>query len=200
MFRSLFKPDPDRLLTKRDVGGLLKAVQYKQDPTVRAKAAAALGALGGPEAIDALIEALADEAPEVRASAAGGLSETGDAKAVEALIKALGDEAGEVRALAARDLNRGRGAKAAEALADYKREHCMRCGTRIQSYEPSQMWTGQPGLMPWQAVERIGAVMTTRRANCECGAVLCMGCTPTGGGDLPVCEFCGAELNWRVSG
>jgi hypothetical protein len=164
MFRSFSKPNPERLLAKRDAAGLLRAINYRHDPEVRAKAAAALGALGGPDAIDGLINALADDAPGVRGSAALGLKANADPRAQQ-------------------------------ALAGYKRQYCMRCGTRIQSVAPDQIWTGQPGLMPWEAVQRIGTFLTTHRASCQCGAVLCRGCSPSGGGNLPACEFCGSTLS-----
>ena len=87
MFRSLFKPNPERLLEKRDVEGLIKAIRYKDDSTVRAKAAAALGTFSGPRPVEALIEALGDEAPGVRGSAALGLNKIGGSQAAEALAE-----------------------------------------------------------------------------------------------------------------
>jgi len=268
MVLSLFKPNPDRLLAKRNLEGLVKAVRYKHDSKVRAKAAAALGSLGGPRAVEALIQAFADEAPEVRASAAQGLNEIDDPKAVEALIRALEDKASEVRALAARNLmkigdskvvtaliqaladeapevrgsaargltkvddsnatamlikaladdvsevramaarclNKIGNSKAAGALAEYKPQHCMLCGGCVLksdwvAFDGTLSRNVQQGLGGFDfaaVMERTRQTLMKERANCKCGAVLCVGCTPSGGWrDLPVCEFCGADLNWH---
>jgi len=160
MFRSLFRPNPERLLKKRDVEGLIKAIRYKDDSTVRAKAAAALGAFGDPRSVEALIEALGDEVPGVCGSAALSLNKIG-------------------------------GSKAAAALAEYKSMHCMKCGKRVQGPEQRRL---PAGMDIFAALERAGQMLATRCAECQCGAVLCLGCSPSGGGDLPGCKFCGAEL------
>ena len=74
----------------------------------RSKAAEALGILGGPEALPALLEALVDEQPSVRAAAAKGLAELGAhdgenvrREAVPALLQALSDGEWTVRSAAA---------------------------------------------------------------------------------------------------
>lgn len=61
------------------------------DDQVREAAASALGALGDPQAVVPLIEALEDSALLVRGAAAGALGALGDARAFEPLVRALGD-------------------------------------------------------------------------------------------------------------
>jgi HEAT repeat protein len=89
-----------------------------RDPVdhVRASAAAALGRLGGDEAVEALIRALSDREAVVRASAVVALGRLGDVKAVGALIRALSDRAPWVRAHTAETLGRLGDVKAVEAL------------------------------------------------------------------------------------
>jgi HEAT repeat protein len=55
------------------------------------QAAEALGKLGDPQAIPALIKALGDSDWDVRCAAAEALGKIGDPQAVPALIQALGD-------------------------------------------------------------------------------------------------------------
>ena len=83
------KPNVEKLRTKEDVKGLVKALQCK-DVTVREKAAEALGVTKDVRAIIPLINALKDE--NVRGSAAYALGDIGDARAVGPLIRALNDE------------------------------------------------------------------------------------------------------------
>lgn len=86
-----------------------------QDPSavVRTAAVAALGTLGGDEALDALRRALLrDPSADVRAAAARELGELGDKApaTTEALIEALRDESGGVRLNARRALREVHGA------------------------------------------------------------------------------------------
>lgn len=86
-----------------------------QDPSavVRAAAAAALGAIGGEEALEALRQALLrDPSSDVRAAAARELGDLDDASrpTTEALVEALRDEAGVVRLNARRSLRHIHGA------------------------------------------------------------------------------------------
>jgi len=59
------------------------------DPLVRANAAAALGALGDPRAVDSLLNLLRDDHPLVRTQTAIALSKLGDEKAIPALVKII---------------------------------------------------------------------------------------------------------------
>jgi hypothetical protein len=76
------------------------------DHIVRAKAAIALGELGGSPAVEPLIQALQDEAGAVRGAAADALGKINDSRAVEPLIVLLQDPKPKVRALAVRALGR----------------------------------------------------------------------------------------------
>lgn len=75
----------------RDVAGLVEALRYGKDGTVRASSAATLGQLGDARAVVALANALTDEAGEVRSAAAHALGRLGDARAVEALVGLVTD-------------------------------------------------------------------------------------------------------------
>jgi HEAT repeat protein len=98
---SLFgPPDPEKLLAKGDVDGLVKLLGYQKDWEVRRSAALALGRMGTP-GIDRLIIALADPEPGVRCLCAEALGRAADGRAVEPLILALGDPSEHVRQAAA---------------------------------------------------------------------------------------------------
>jgi HEAT repeat protein len=58
---------------------------------IRARAADALGMLGDPAAVPALLDALKDEVDAVRGHAASALGRIGDRRATDALIAMLGD-------------------------------------------------------------------------------------------------------------
>jgi len=70
------KPNVDKLRTKRDVDGLVKALVY-EDPGIRLAAALALGELGDPSAASALIPLLSDDDPGVRRVAAQAIQRSG---------------------------------------------------------------------------------------------------------------------------
>ncbi|MDI9633292.1 MAG: HEAT repeat domain-containing protein [Methanolinea sp.] len=81
-------PDPARMRDEGDVAGLLSALGHP-DPAVQYAAAEALGELGEPSAVPALVEALAgDRHPGVRWEAAEALARIG-APAVDALVGIL---------------------------------------------------------------------------------------------------------------
>jgi len=72
-----------------DTKAMVKALQHK-DADTRLKAAAALGRMGGPEAIQALINSLAtDPMGSVRFFAAASLGKTAGKEAIPALTRAL---------------------------------------------------------------------------------------------------------------
>ena len=73
-------------------------------PELRMAAANALGKLGEPNAIPALVNALSDENPEVRIRACAALGTLEHPQAVEALIGLLDDSRGRVRLAAANAL------------------------------------------------------------------------------------------------
>ena len=134
-----FKPNIEKMRTRQDVEGLLKALNHK-DEGVRYEAAVALerlgwkpgddtekaryliakrewddlAVLGGP-AVESLIQALKDEDRDVRTGAAEALRKIGE-PAVDPLIKALKDEKSDVRTVAAECLGEIGDARAVEPL------------------------------------------------------------------------------------
>ncbi len=71
------QPNIEKLKEKRDVKGLIKALNYKEDYYVRIEAAKTLGEIGDKRAVAPLIQALKDEAGYVRIEAAKALGEIG---------------------------------------------------------------------------------------------------------------------------
>jgi HEAT repeat protein len=105
----------DKMLEKRDVKGLIKALGYKKDNNVVERAAEALGKIGEP-AVDALVAALKDNNTSVRRDAASALGKMKDARAVEPLITALADSDPNVRRDVAEALGMIGDARAVEPL------------------------------------------------------------------------------------
>ena len=100
----------------RSVGALVRAL-CDEDCYVRQEAASALGAMGDPRAVEALIELLEeDDDEDVREEVAWALGKIGDARAVEPLIRALFDTDKDVREEAAWALGRIRDVRAVEPL------------------------------------------------------------------------------------
>ncbi len=85
------KPNIEKLKAKRDVEGLISALNYRRDHDVRIEAAIALGEIRDERAVEPLIEALKADWILV-AKAAWALGEIGDVRAVEPLIPALEGE------------------------------------------------------------------------------------------------------------
>ena len=86
-------PNVETLQSKGDVDGLIEALDYgnrTEHSSIRSQAAKALGEIGDPRAVEALIEALNGNSNVVVQSAAWALGEIGDPIAVEALIPLLG--------------------------------------------------------------------------------------------------------------
>jgi HEAT repeat protein len=109
-------PDPAKLEASGDVSGLIKALGYEKDASVRAAAAGSLGRIGDSRAVEPLIAVLGDARRDVRQAAAGALSLIGDPRAVQPLIGVLNDWDPMVRLSAASALGRF-GAPAVEALS-----------------------------------------------------------------------------------
>jgi HEAT repeat protein len=86
------------------------------NPSVRAKAAEALGKLIDPKFAPNLLAALADPSPLVRQSAIQALGQIGATEAIPALIDALSDPIPEVSAAAANSLGQLRAEQAISAL------------------------------------------------------------------------------------
>jgi HEAT repeat protein len=85
---------------------LLDLLARSADLDLRARAAAALGAIGDPQTLPALLPALRDPAWQVRAQAARSLGLLGSSRAVFALQSAIFDESWWVRRNCAEALNR----------------------------------------------------------------------------------------------
>ncbi|MEN6514553.1 HEAT repeat domain-containing protein, partial [Methanoculleus sp.] len=86
----LIAADIGRLVSKRDLGGLIAAAR-SEDKDTRWMAAGGLGELRDLRAVDPLIRALADTDPDVRWKAVEAFGSIGDARATEALIPFLND-------------------------------------------------------------------------------------------------------------
>ncbi len=90
-FLGLFgSPNIEKLSEKRDVNGLIKALNYK-DESIRSEAVSALAKIGDKSAVPPLIAILENqqEPPSLRCSAIRALAELGDASAVSPLTAAL---------------------------------------------------------------------------------------------------------------
>jgi len=90
-------PNVGKLVEKRDIKGLLKALSYPKDAEVRRKAAEALGDIADPQAVESLLIAIKDESAAVRAQAASALGSIGDPRSLDMLISALKDSEPSVR-------------------------------------------------------------------------------------------------------
>lgn len=133
-------PNVQKLKQKRNVNGLLKALDYQKDPQIQQQAAKALKAIGwkpdpdetgawyhillgewdalkeiGSPAVDLLIDFI-QQWPNNRLPGIRILGEIGDRRAVELLITALEDEDHDVRMLAAKALCNLPDARAIPAL------------------------------------------------------------------------------------
>lgn len=93
-------PNIAQLEARRDVGGLIKALAYKNS-VVRIAAAEALAPLRDPLAIEPLVALLADEDSEVRRASVRALATSGGVQVVGPLVAALEDHDNDVRNTAA---------------------------------------------------------------------------------------------------
>jgi len=84
-------PNINKLKARRDVPGLIKALNYKKKPEVRKKAVEALGELGDRTATEPLLSGLDEEESEYRASVVSALGKIRDERAVPALIDRIKD-------------------------------------------------------------------------------------------------------------
>jgi HEAT repeat protein len=116
-------PNIEKLKAKKNVKGLIKALQYKNKGKVRRQAADALAVLGDVKAAEPLIHALKDE--YVRWDAANALAKIGG-PAVEPLIRALTNEDSNVRLGAARALGYIGNARAVEPLIHALKDEYVR--------------------------------------------------------------------------
>jgi len=91
---SLFgPPDIAKLTRKKNVAGLIKALEWQQPPDdIRAEAALALGQLGDPQAVMPLAMKLHDYLWSVRKAAAQALIQIPDERAIRYLVPTLADD------------------------------------------------------------------------------------------------------------
>jgi HEAT repeat protein len=99
------KPNVDELAAKKDVKGLIEALEHKE-PRVREQAALALGKIGHASSIQALLKAQKDKDLSVRVAAAEALARVSFAATPETkkLLEALKHEEPSVREQAIRTL------------------------------------------------------------------------------------------------
>ncbi len=113
-----------KLTSKRDVRGFIKMLE-RPDDSAKIDAAKALGEIGDPQAVDALINALADDNSNVRGAAADSLGSIRDPKAVDVLMKVLKDDANaSVRFSAAHALGYIGDPKASQVLVEALTRGC----------------------------------------------------------------------------
>ena len=83
-------PNINKLKTTGNVQGLIRALFYKKDPTIRRDAVQALGEIGDSIAVEPLIEiAMGSDIKELRIKAIDSLGKLGDKRAVEPLLTLL---------------------------------------------------------------------------------------------------------------
>jgi HEAT repeat protein len=155
-------PDVADLKARGDAKGLVKALDFKDDYTARVKAVDALGDLGDPCAIPALLELAGDEEePILRAYAAFSLAKLGDSRGVPFLLVAV--ERGPGCDVAARALGQLGCVEAVAPLVHILRE------LRVDQDAPARFWLvvvdalgaiGDPGavdaLLDWQSNLGVG--------------------------------------------
>lgn len=92
----LFGPDVEKLKEKRDIAGLMKALQNKKNE-IRKDAAEALAQIGGADVIPGLLAALQDSDARVRVYAVQGFAKIKAPQSRGALESAVADSDWEVR-------------------------------------------------------------------------------------------------------
>jgi HEAT repeat protein len=82
-------PDVKKLESKRNVKGLINALDYQMDGSIRRATAESLGNLRAGEAVGPLINLLNDKDTEMRMSAVRSLGKIGDPRAIQPLIAVI---------------------------------------------------------------------------------------------------------------
>ena len=101
-------PNVQKMTQKKDISGLIKALNYQKSVDVRVDAARSLHELMSPEAVEPLIEAMHDENARVRAAAASSIFQcwqAEDDRPLQPLIDLLQDEDWKVRIAAVKGLS-----------------------------------------------------------------------------------------------
>lgn len=102
LFRS---PNVEKMKTKGDTKGLVRALSYEKDNNVRDAAAEALKQIGNP-AVEMLITALKDDKLLIRIGSARVLGAIGNPQAIEPLKITLNDDEKDMRQAAAEALDK----------------------------------------------------------------------------------------------
>jgi hypothetical protein len=141
-----------------DLGSLIDTLS-DLDSQVRCRTVQALGHIGGQQATEALIGALADMEPEVRSWAAGMLGGVGNIpgsrQAVEPLMGALRDGNAEVRWSAAISLGLLRDQRAIEALMDLGDERALPMLRWVKEQDQEEIFLGRLSDLAEQAMSSI---------------------------------------------
>jgi HEAT repeat protein len=116
------KPNVESMKTQGDIGGLIEALRYGKDHSVRFAAALALGKIGDTRAVKPLIRAFQDR-DDIREAAAVALGKIGHPSAVEPLSALLNDTSWDVRGSAAKALGQIGDAQAVEPLIKALKEN-----------------------------------------------------------------------------
>jgi hypothetical protein len=102
----LSQSDVEKMEAKRDIKGLIKALSYKKDYSIRQRAVQALVNIGGEQTVDTLVATLKDQDSDVRSLAVEALGKIGDARALDGLVTAVKDQDSYVRRLAVEALGK----------------------------------------------------------------------------------------------
>jgi HEAT repeat protein len=116
IFDIFFKPNVSKLEETKDIEGLIKALNYQKNVSIREAAVDALARIKEPMAIEGLIKALEDAEYRVRSAAVDALARIKKSKAVEGLILALEDAEWTIRSAAVKALGNSKGPRATEPL------------------------------------------------------------------------------------
>lgn len=109
-------PNVEVLNTHGDLSGLIRALGYVKNASVRRAAATALGGFPCSEAIDALLSSLKDPDGTVCEAVVGALHQIGEPRATTPLVRCLGHLHINVREAAAKALAEIGGAASVDAL------------------------------------------------------------------------------------
>ena len=115
-----FKPNVEKLEKKRNIRGLVKALRYKKDQTIRKKAAEALRNIADEKTVDGLIYSVENEWDnDIKLISITALDKIPSKKAVPALIKCLGNREHKIRKAALEALKKNADGSAAKLILDF---------------------------------------------------------------------------------
>ena len=184
-------PNVSRLAARKDLDGLIKALQYQKDAAIPAASASALGELGDPRAVGPLLAMLHDKrSPAAVAAIVGALGkirdpravealgELGDPRSVEPLIGALHDGSASVRRAAAKALGRIGDPRSVDPLIDALASRSPLTGYHLRSEVADMLIRiGTPAVAP--LIAALGSPTRDRR-RAAADTLDRMGWTPDG--------------------